>query len=130
VAVDVTARAVRWRSPSPTPDRLFVGAVTDDAVITVGEDGAIRRLDPATGAVTPFFDNTAGMGALPTIVGDTLFVSSYDGMVRAIDLTTGVERWRVHVRGRPTMPVVVDGRVYVGTDLGRAVLIGSPSASS
>lgn len=127
VAVDITARSVRWRSPSPTPDRMFVGAVTDHAVITVGEDGAIRRLDPATGTATSFFENTAGMGALPTIVGDTLFVSSYDGMVRAIDLMTGVERWRVQVRGQATMPVVVDGRVYVGTDLGRAVMIGNPS---
>lgn len=129
VAIDVSVGDDRWRASSPTLDRLFVGAVTDAAVITVGEDGAIRRLDPATGAAVPFFDNTAGMGALPTIVDDTLYVSSYDGMVRALDLETAVERWSVQVRGQPTMPVVLDGRVYVGTDVGRAVLIGDPSPS-
>ena len=72
VAIDVSLEAPRWREPSPTLDRLFVGAVTDDSVITVGEDGAIRRLDLATGTATPFYDNTAGMGALPTIVDDVL----------------------------------------------------------
>ena len=103
--------------------------MTDDAAITVGEDGAIRRLDLATGAMTPFFDNSAGMGALPTVVDDTLYVSSYDGMVRALDLATGTERWSVRVQGLPTMPVVVDGRIYVGTDVGRAVMIGDPGSS-
>lgn len=129
VAIDVSVPAVRWRATSPTRDRLFVGAVTDAAVITVGEDGAIRRLDLATGAATPYFNNTAAMGALPTIVGDTLYVSSSDGVVRALDLGTAVEHWSVQVRGQPTMPVVVDGRVYVGTDVGRAVLIGDPGSS-
>lgn len=124
VAIDVKVGTVRWRTPAPNRDRLFVGAVTDAAVMTVGEDGAIRRLDLVTGDANPFFDNTAGMGALPTIVGDTLYVSSYDGMVRALDLETAAERWSVQVRGQPTMPVVVDGRVYVATDVGRAELIG------
>lgn len=89
----------------------------------------IRRLDLTTGASTPFYENTAGMGALPTVVDDTLYVSSYDGIVRAIDLATAIERWHVQVQGRPTMPVVVDSRVYVATDLGRAVLMGDPSPS-
>ena len=46
VAIDVTTREVQWRSPSPTMDRMFVGAVTTDAVYSVGEDGAVRIAGP------------------------------------------------------------------------------------
>lgn len=35
VAIDVAVQEVRWRSASPTSGRMFVGAVTEDAVITV-----------------------------------------------------------------------------------------------
>ena len=105
---------------------MFVGAVTADAVYSVGEDGAIRILDLETGQPRQIAAAGAGIGALATFVGDTLYVASYDGIVRAIDRHTGVEAWRVQVDGMPTQPVVIDGRVYVGTTLGRAVAIGAP----
>ncbi len=105
---------------------MFVGAVTADAVYTVGEDGAVRTLDLATGSPTPLFIAGEGIGALPTIVGNTLYISSYDGVVRGIDRHTGREAWSVQVDGRPTEPVVVGGLIYVGTSVGRAVAIGAP----
>ena len=129
VAIDVTTRRSGGDATSPTHDRMFVGAVTSDAVYTVGEDGAVRGLDPATGRATspdPLFVADEGIGTLPTVVGDTMYVGSYDGVVRAIDRHTGEKAWEVTVAGQPTEPAVVDGRVYLGTSLGRAVVIGAP----
>ena len=108
-------------------DRMFVGAVTTDAVYSVGEDGAVRILDLANGEPRQIAVADAGIGALATFVGDTLYVSSYDGIVQALDRHTGAEAWRVEVDGMPTQPVVVDGRIYLGTALGRAVAIGAPA---
>ena len=129
VAIDADTQEVRWRWPSPTYDRMFVGAVTTDAVYTVGEDGAVRVLDPVTGhpaSPSPLLVAGGGIGALPAVVGDTLYVSSYDGVVQAIDRHTGALAWAVEVNGQPTQLAVVDGRVYLGTSLGRAVVIGTP----
>ena len=120
VALDVATQAVRWRSVSPTKDRMFVGAVTNDAVYTVGEDGAVRILDLADGTARELFHAGDGIGALPTVVGPTLYLSSYDGVVRAIDRHSGDQQWAVQVDVRPTGPVVVDGRVYVGRRWGAA----------
>jgi outer membrane protein assembly factor BamB len=44
---------------------------------------------------------------------------------------TGGQLWAFKTEGVPTTPVVVDGRVIVGTDLGKVIaLVGSGSGSS
>ncbi len=48
---------------------------------------------------------------------------SADRHVYALDLVSGAAKWNVEVGGTPTMPVVIDGRVFVGTDLGKVVAI-------
>ena len=49
-------------------------------------------------------------------------------VVRAIDFTTATERWAVEVGWQPTVPVVVDGLVHVGTSLGQVGTIGAPAS--
>ena len=52
-----------------------------------------------------------------------LYVPSADRLVYALDTATGAELWRIAVDGEPTIPVVIDGRVVVGTSLGMVTAI-------
>jgi outer membrane protein assembly factor BamB len=126
VALDGATGGIRWRWTSPSLDRLFVGTVTDDAVYTVGEDGWVRRLGLDGTGATELYHAAGGIGALSTVFDDTLYVSSYDGMVQAIDRSTGERHWQVVTTGMPTMPVVIDERVVVGTGFGELRSIGMP----
>jgi hypothetical protein len=45
-------------------------------------------------------------------------------VVSSLAAQTGAERWRIAVTGTPTTPAVIDGRVIVGTSLGKVVTIG------
>jgi eukaryotic-like serine/threonine-protein kinase len=65
---------------------------------------------------------------LGAIADGTLYVSSADRHVYAIDPVSGMEQWKLEVEGTPTVPVVVDGRVFVGTDLGKVVAIEGTNA--
>ena len=128
VAVDTATGQVTGTWPSPTLDRLFVGAVVDGLVYTVGEDGAVRVVDPtvADGEPSLLAQFASPIDSLATVVGQTLYVSDRGGEVHAVDLETAAERWSVTVAGAPTMPVVVDGRVIVATDVGRAFVLADP----
>jgi outer membrane protein assembly factor BamB len=52
-----------------------------------------------------------------------LYLSSADQHVYAIELATGKLRWADATKGVPTTPGVVDGRVIVGTDLGKLIAL-------
>ena len=65
------------------------------------------------------------IGSLGTVVGNTLYVASSDQHIYAVDGESGTELWQVEVTGSPTIPVVVGGRVVVGTDLGVLVSIAA-----
>ena len=123
VALDAADGAIRWRWASPTAQRIFIGAVAGRWVFVHGEDGTVYRIDRATGAGGPFLVTEGPIGSLGTVVGNTLYVASGDRRVYAVDTESGTELWRVEVSGSPTIPVVVDGRVVVGTDLGVLVSI-------
>ncbi len=49
---------------------------------------------------------------------------SADHLITAVDARTGAERWRFKLTGAPNAPAVIDGRVFVGTDLGKIIAIG------
>ena len=123
VALDAADGAIRWRWASPTAERIFIGAVAGRWVWVHSEDGTVYRIDRATGAGGPFLVTDGPIGSLGTVVGNTLYVASGDRRVYAVDTESGTELWRVEVTGSPTIPVVVDGRVVVGTDLGMLVSI-------
>jgi outer membrane protein assembly factor BamB len=133
VAVGAGDGRIVWRWTAPSDDRLFLGAVSAATVFILSEDGTIQAIDRATGAGRPFFVGDGAYGSLASFAGHELYVSSPDGTVRAIDLATGVERWSIDVAGFASTPVVVGGRVYVGTKLGQVIAIGGaadPTASA
>ncbi|MBM3496545.1 MAG: hypothetical protein FJX72_19840, partial [Armatimonadetes bacterium] len=52
----------------------------------------------------------------PTLVGNTVYIGSFDGSVYAFDITTGRQLWRRATKGGVfCTPVVADGTVYVGS---------------
>lgn len=120
----------RWRWQAPTNDRLFVGAVTGDAIYIVSEDHNVYALDPVTGAGQLVLSTSGEIGSLPTVVGDILYVASADNNVYAVDRKTDDLLWTAEVPGRPTSPVASDGRLIVGTDLGWLLSFGPDAATA
>jgi outer membrane protein assembly factor BamB len=52
----------------------------------------------------------------PTIDGDTLYLSTTDGRVLALDLANGQQRWEQRLGGAGRQPLVYGDRVYVGSN--------------
>jgi outer membrane protein assembly factor BamB len=129
-ALDVRDGSVRWKWPEPTVSRLFVGAVEGSTVYALNEDAHAFAIDVTTGAAQPFAQAGGKYGSLAAIVGPTIYLTSADGQVAAIDRASRVARWRIAVKGVPSTPAVLDGRVFVATDLGKVVAIGDPGASA
>jgi outer membrane protein assembly factor BamB len=125
LAIDAGTGHRLWAWSPPTSERFFVGSVIDDLVYVVGVDGAVHVIDVKTHAARELYRAGGTIGALSTVVGDSLYVSSEDGVVQAVDRSSGAVRWRFHVGGRPTMPVVIDGRVVVGNDVGQAISLSA-----
>lgn len=80
--------------------------------VKYGKDAT--ALGPRTAPVktTQFLGNAVGV----TVVGNTVYAESDAGFVYALDATTGCMIWRAKV-DNATMgnPILVDGRVFVGT---------------
>ena len=129
-ALDIRSGQDRWKWPEPTVSRLFVGAVEGSTVYALNEDARAFAIDVLTGAGRPFAQAGGKYGSLAAIVGPTIYLTSADGQVTAIDRASGVARWTIAVKGVPSTPAVIDGRVFVATDLGKVVAIGDPGAST
>ena len=64
------------------------------------------------------------MGYLSGLVDGVLYVPSDDRFIHAVDADTAEELWKIEVQGVPNAATVVDGRIFVGTDLGKFIAIG------
>lgn len=124
-ALDPASGEIKWRWSPPTSSRMFVGAVEGRSVYVVSEDATVYLVDARSGEGAAFYQAGGAIGALPSIVGDVLYVASGDRSVAAVDRATGLVLWRVAVRGLPSAPAVLDGLVIVGTDVGHVIAIGN-----
>jgi outer membrane protein assembly factor BamB len=132
-ALDIRDGAERWHFATSDGQPLYNAAVADGAVYVSSNDGSVYRLDEQTGVVAPGwpFQARGGAGYVSGLVDGVLYVPSADQFLHAIDVVTGTERWKFKVKGAANVPAVVDGRIFVGTDLGKIVAIGGsqPAAS-
>ncbi len=67
------------------------------------------------------------------IVGGVFYAASDDRKIHAIDIASHTETWSTAVKGAPSAPAIVDGRIIVGTSLGQVVsIVGTrqPSGAS
>jgi outer membrane protein assembly factor BamB len=112
-ALDATTGHVAWLAPAggpvTAPPLAHAGWVI---AATAGEVLAIRASDGAVQwkrSIGPVDDFR------PAIDGDLLVVPVADGRIVAINLPNGEVRWECDLGSPPTEPLVIDGRIYVGT---------------
>ena len=126
IALDADSGLERWRFETDDGGQVLVGAVADGSVYALGDDGVVYSLAAADGHVLWRFETGGAIASLGSVADGVLYVSSTDRSVYAIEALTGSERWRMDVRGEPTVPLVIGGRVVVGTNLGTVLaLVGS-----
>lgn len=125
-ALDVRDGSARWTFPSPDGQPVYNGAVGNGAVYISSNNGNVYRLDETTGKEAPGwpFRTRAAIGYLAGLVDGVLYVSSSDHYIYAVDVGSGLEIWKFELKGAPNVPAIVDGRIFVGTDLGKIVAIG------
>ena len=135
--------------PAIVQGKIYVGTKSDNG------GGTLYKVDLATGTINgafhvPFAGGgvwNSGIGATPAIVNGKVYTSTLDGKIYCIDATTMKQVWVTDLRhpdlahnqsmSRPTAacwtsPLVVSGKVYVGTGsvssialmLRRAMFIG------
>ena len=130
VAIDVANGKPAWRWTSPGGGQAHMGGLAAGHVYAATEDGTLAALDALTGRqiwAERFGDKLPNLVA---IVDNVLYFSAEPRSVRAVDAASGRELWKVDVVGNASMPAVIDGRVFVGTDLGQVVAIGGSQSSS
>lgn len=115
---------------APSGATLLIAAVADGDVFVAATDGKLHVVDGATGTLAwtaPIRSTLTPNGA---VVGDVLYVTSDDRRIHAFDIATGREIWTFAIPGVPGSPAIVDGRIVVGTDLGKVVSVNSSAAAS
>jgi glucose dehydrogenase len=130
VAIETDTGRIAWNTESPAGKQVHMGGLADGRVFAGSEDGNLYALDPASGAEL-WHEKLGHRLTTPVgIVDDTVYVSVEPHSVVAVDTPSGHVQWRMDVVGDGSVPAVINGRVFVGTDLGRVVAIGDGEAPS
>lgn len=129
-AVGLGDGRVRWRfgeeeiavsaSPAVTDSRVYVGSGTE--IEDVPDErrqnaGTVYALDAADGTVDWTFETDGPVNTSPVVAQTTVYVTSDDSYVYALDRTTGELQWRRQLRE-------TDTQVAVGTGIGEPILSG------
>jgi outer membrane protein assembly factor BamB len=71
---------------------------------------------PEPGHRDPYdYDNLGAIVSDPAISNETVYFSSYDGYLYAIDANTGSEKWKFITNGYPTDPAISNETIYFGS---------------
>jgi len=120
----VTGQAVWPASFSvPTGDMLLPGAVADGQVFAESIDGSLYVLDAASGSKFWTAPMQATLSPSGGVVGGVFYATSDDRKIHAFDIANHTETWAILVKGVPSAPAIVDGRIIVGTGLGQVVSV-------
>ena len=88
-------------------------------IIIADDTGRVRSLTP-DGQIqwsTTITDAERGSHGTPAVVGDTTYISAYDGSVTALDTATGNKRWRSVVGDAVgASPTYYNERLYVAVE--------------
>jgi outer membrane protein assembly factor BamB len=114
---------------APSRTTLLICAVADGVVYVCGDDHTLYAVEATSGHL----DWTAQIASTQSpnggYVGGTLYITSDDSKIHAIDRSSHTDAWpAVAVQGVPSAPAIVDGRIIVGTSLGRVVSLVASTA--
>jgi outer membrane protein assembly factor BamB len=104
-----------WSASIGGADRfIFSPAVVGEAVYAAAREGAVVRLDVASGKEVWRVDTGTRLSAGAGAAGGTVAVATEEGEVIALDAQTGKERWRARVSSEVlAAPAVGSGLVVV-----------------
>jgi outer membrane protein assembly factor BamB len=128
-AFDAATGGPAWAAPftAPTGKTVLIAAVADGQVFAGGTDGTLYVLDAATGMLAWTLPIQATQSPNGGFVDGVLYITSDDRKVHAIDVANHAESWAFAVTGTPGSPAIVDGRILVGTSLGKVVSVAGSS---
>ena len=99
---------------------------TDGERVVVGScDARLYILGAADGEMLHRFDTGAYVPNSPALVDGVAYATNYDGVVVAVTLATGLERWRTEIgpKGLMASPSVAAGKVLVAFENGTLVAL-------
>ena len=126
VVLDAADGTEQWRRAALTGDVIYAPAVRDGWAWLVAEDESVVAVGAASGSVRWTAMTGAPNDALPSVWGTTVFVATTGGTLLALDAESGALEWQVDIVGIPYAPVVADGLVLVGTNVGVLYAFGEP----
>jgi outer membrane protein assembly factor BamB len=118
----------KWERP--TGDEVSsTPAYANGKVFFGSRDTKLYALDAETGEIIWNVRTNGSITSSPAVGGGLVIFSSFDGRVYAINVTTQNEVWRAEpdpgvVQNLRSSPALVNGRVYIGTELGNVVAFG------
>ena len=91
---------------------LSCAALSDQAAVFTATDGKVRAVDLLTGKNRWEYDAKAPLSALSALAGGEVYVGDLKGVVHAIGLGNGVEKWTINLGADPA--VKAPGMIYAG----------------
>lgn len=130
---DAATGTPSWPDPfrAPSGKTLLIGAVANGLVFAECTDGTMYVVDAATGREVWRADINSSLSPSAGVAGGTIYVTSDDKKIHAFDIASHLEftgSWPIAVPGVPGSPVIVDGRIIVGTSFGEVVSITGTSS--
>lgn len=122
-AFDLSAGKELWQRDLPA-GVVSCAALKDDLAICTATDGKVRVFVLKTGEPRVIFTGPVPFFAPPAIAGDMVYAADLAGVVHAIDIKNGTEKWKLDLGSDPAVkapgmvyggPVVHGGRVFVAT---------------
>lgn len=117
VAVDVAAHAVAWTGDLGGDDTGTAGVADGVAYIAVGADqtkGVLHAFDAKTGKA--LWTGPSPLLTTPNVVDGVGYSATMQGLVDAIDVSTGKLRWSVQLSGKIRPMAVVGSTLYLSAD--------------
>ncbi len=134
-ALDGTTGSLRWRANVSSPVNSSP-AVAGGLVVFGSRDGTFHAYDARsgrnrwtfdTGELIPWewgFEGWDAYTSSPVVLDSVVIVGAGDGVLYAIELSSGRELWRFETDGRiRSSPAVADGVVFVGSADGRVYAV-------
>jgi uncharacterized repeat protein (TIGR02543 family) len=126
-AVNASSGEILWSQTTATSGVMSIPAVVD-GVVYVGS-GDVYALNAVNGDVLWNKAIICGTDCSPIVVGDILYVGSWDRTAYALNITNGNEVWHKSVGADLWhAPAFANGIVYFGCDDGKIYAFGSVSS--